>query len=68
MNVSIYIAIKQYTKQLIIDELSKSSSTPLSKSLEWFIGSGVDNETLKAIDEEEKIQKKLSKKKLENDN
>lgn len=57
--------------QVIIDELSEkvaSSFTPPSKSLEWFIGSGIDDETLKALDEEEKIQKGLSKKELDNGN
>lgn len=49
--------------QVIIDELSEKIAKPtdnLVTSLQWFIGSGMDDETLRILDEEEKIQKGLA--------
>lgn len=53
--------------QVIIDELSEkvaSTSTPPGQSLDWFIGSGIDDETLKALVEEDDLQKKLAREEL----
>jgi plasmid stability protein len=53
--------------QVIIEELSEkvaSASTPTGESLSWFIGSGIDDKTLQALDQEEKIQKELAKTEL----
>lgn len=53
--------------QVIIDELSEKVATPtatVSTALDWFIGSGIDNATLTALDEEDKIQKALAAKEL----
>ncbi len=55
--------------QVIIEELSEkvaSASTPPGNSLDWFIGSGIDDETLRAIEQEDKVQKELSKAELKN--
>ena len=54
--------------QVIIDELTDRSGTndqSLAESLDWFIGSGIDDGTLKALEEEDKIQKELARKELE---
>jgi hypothetical protein len=53
--------------QVIIDELSEKVAPPAANvgaALAWFIGSGVDNPTLKALDEEDKNQKALASKEL----
>ena len=53
--------------QVIIDELSEKVAPPTANvgaALAWFIGSDVDNPTLKALDEEDKIQKALAAKEL----
>jgi len=49
--------------QIIIDELSEKVASPsanVGTALSWFIGSGVDETTLEALDEEDRIQKALS--------
>lgn len=54
--------------QVIIDELAERSGVnkpTLLESLDWFIGSGIDDGTLKALEEEDKIQKELARKELE---
>lgn len=46
--------------QVVIEELSKevpNLDKPLSSSLSWFIGSGIDRQTTEALNEEDKIQK-----------
>lgn len=53
--------------QVVIDELSERVAAPAANvgtALDWFIGSGIDNATLVALDEEDKIQKKLAAKEL----
>lgn len=45
--------------QVIIDELSEkvaSPSAPLVDALSWFIGSGIDKTTIKALEDQEKLQ------------
>lgn len=49
--------------QVIIDELSEKVSpvsTPLADSLGWFIGSGIDDATLRALEEDDAAQKALA--------
>ncbi len=53
--------------QVIIEELSAKVEEPtqsLADSLSWFIGSGIDDETLKALEEEDKVQKKIAAKEM----
>jgi hypothetical protein len=53
--------------QVIIDELSEKvtdASTPVGNALDWFIGSGIDNATLQALEQEHRMQKDLAKKEL----
>ncbi len=48
--------------QVIIDELSEKIAEPsanVGTALSWFIGSGIDEATLKALDDEDKMQKEL---------
>lgn len=55
--------------QVIIDELSSNIapiSKPIGDSLDWFIGSGIDNKTLQALAHDEIQQKELAKKELLN--
>lgn len=53
--------------QVIIDELSERAGVTkngkeqtLLESLDWFIGSGIDQETLDVLDEEDREQKALA--------
>jgi hypothetical protein len=49
--------------QVIIDELSEKATIPTANvrsALNWFIGSGIDNATLTALQEEDRIQKNLA--------
>lgn len=49
--------------QVIVEELSEkvvSPSTPVVTALSWFIGSGIDDATLQALENEDKIQKELA--------
>jgi hypothetical protein len=49
--------------QVIIDELSEKAAIPtanVGSALNWFIGSGIDNATLIALQEEDRIQKNLA--------
>lgn len=49
--------------QTILNELSERAGTKaqsLADELNWFIGSGIDNETLKALADDDKIQKKFT--------
>ena len=51
--------------QVIIDELSEKvspASTPLADALGWFIGSGIDDATLRALEEDDVTQKTLAAK------
>lgn len=46
--------------QVVIEELSEkvpNMKDTLDSSLEWFIGKGIDNETIEALTEENKFQK-----------
>jgi len=48
--------------QVVIDELSEKVAKPnetLLESLDWFIGSGIDQETLDALEEDDKAQKAM---------
>jgi hypothetical protein len=58
--------------QTIIDELSERAgvteggrSTSLLESLDWFIGSGMDQDVLDALEEDDKAQKEIAKRELE---
>lgn len=49
--------------QVVIEELSEKvsdSKTTLVDSLDWFIGSGIDQATLDALEEEDRLQKQLA--------
>lgn len=53
--------------QVIIDELSERAAPPsvtAGSALDWFIGSGIDEQTLQALEDEDKIQKELASKEL----
>lgn len=60
--------------QVIIDELSERSGVhkqgeSLAERLSWFIGSGMDEDVIKFLEEDDKIQKELTRKQwLEDDN
>jgi hypothetical protein len=58
--------------QTIISELSERAGvtkdgkpTSLLESLSWFIGSGMDQDVIDALEEEDKIQKQLAVRELE---
>jgi hypothetical protein len=49
--------------QVVVDELSERVSKPSASvvsALSWFIGSGMDDATLQALDEDDKLQKELA--------
>jgi hypothetical protein len=49
--------------QVIIDELSEKAGITkgsLVDSLDWFIGSGIDQETINALEEEDRLQKQIA--------
>jgi hypothetical protein len=53
--------------QVVIDELSEKVATPATTATEsfaWFIGSGIDDATLAAIDEDDRLQKERAAKDL----
>lgn len=53
--------------RVIIEELSAKVAEPsddIGTALGWFIGSGIDDATLHALDEEDRIQKQLAKEDL----
>jgi len=53
--------------QIIIEELSGKAALPttaVQDALAWFIGSGIDDATLQALDEDDKAQKDLVAKEL----
>lgn len=53
--------------QVVIDELSEKVILPsatLGSGLDWFIGSGIDEPTLQALKDEDKIQKELAAQEL----
>lgn len=53
--------------QIIIEELSEkvaSPTAPTEEALSWFIGSGIDDATLRALEEDENTQKELASKEL----
>ncbi|HTE21737.1 MAG TPA: hypothetical protein VK674_01705 [Candidatus Limnocylindria bacterium] len=53
--------------QVIIDELSERVAMPsdtVGTALDWFIGSGIDDATLQALDKEDKAQKELAAREL----
>jgi len=62
----------QSLNHVIIEELSDKAgvqSDNLVDSLDWFIGANViDNDVIRALDEEDKIQKQLTKKQWQIDN
>jgi len=46
--------------QIVIEELSEkvpNIKDTLDSSLDWFIGKGIDNETMDALTEEDRLQK-----------
>lgn len=54
--------------QVVIEELSERAGTgkqTLLESLDWFIGNGsIGDDVLKALEDEDKIQKELARKEL----
>jgi len=53
--------------QVVIDELSARvapDSDNVAAALDWFIGSGIDNKTMQALEDEDDIQKELVAKEL----
>lgn len=53
--------------QTIIDELSEKVAAPsvnVGAALDWFIGSGIDDATLQALADEDKLQKELALREL----
>ncbi len=40
------------------NHLPNNTNESLSEMLDWFIGRGVDNETIAALDEEDRLQKR----------
>jgi hypothetical protein len=53
--------------QVIIDELSEKVASPSANvvdALDWFIGSGLDDTTLQALEEEDLAQKVLAAREL----
>ncbi len=62
----------QSLNQVVIEELSEKAgigSENILDSLDWFIGNGgMGTDVLKALEEEDKIQKELARKELEDDN
>jgi len=53
--------------RVIIEELSEkvaAPNAPAATALAWFIGSGIDDATLQALDEEDKLQKEIAVKEL----
>ena len=62
----------QSLNQVVIEELSEKAGVGrqgLLESLDWFIGNGsIGDDVLHALEEEDKIQKNLARKELENDN
>ena len=53
--------------QVVIDELSEKvadSSKSVGSTLDWFIGSGIDDATLQALAQEDRAQKELAAKEL----
>ncbi|MGH2638189.1 MAG: hypothetical protein ACRDF4_02725 [Rhabdochlamydiaceae bacterium] len=54
--------------QIIVEELSEKVtdvSEPVGDSLGWFFGSGIDDATLRALEQEDKTQKELARKDLQ---
>lgn len=54
---------------VIIQELSErvggdTARTSLAESLDWFIGSGIDSATMRALEEEDSAQKELARREL----
>ncbi len=57
----------QSLNQVVIEELSERAGLTkgsLRESLDWFIGSGIDDETIQALEEDDKIQKELARKEM----
>jgi len=53
--------------QVIIDELSEKVASPTATTktaFAWFIGSGIDDETLQALDQDDRLQKEVASKDL----
>ncbi len=53
--------------QVVIEELSEKVAPPAASvgtALDWFIGSGIDQATLQALQEEDLIQKEWAAKEL----
>lgn len=71
-NLDVYLRKKvrlsgKSLNQVIIDELSEVASikgTQVNSSLDWFVGSGIDKKTLKALEEDDILQKNLAQKEL----
>jgi pyrroline-5-carboxylate reductase len=53
--------------QIIVEELSEKVASPTATTktaFAWFVGSGMDDATLRALDEDDKVQKELASKDL----
>lgn len=61
----------QSLNQVVINELSEKAGVgkqSLVESLDWFIGSGsIDKATLEALEEDDKLQKDLTRKQWQQD-
>ena len=71
-NLDVYLRKKvrlsgKSLNQVIIDELSEVASIKnpqINNGLDWFIGSGIDKDSLKALEEDDILQKTLAQKEL----
>jgi hypothetical protein len=53
--------------QVVIDKLSKdmgAATGTIGETLKWFIGSGIDDATLRALEEDDKEQKSIAAREL----
>lgn len=53
--------------QVVVDELSGKvapPAAPVGTALNWFIGSGIDDATLQALQDEDKVQKEIAAREL----
>lgn len=59
--------------QVILDDLAEKSGAnlpddaPLGERLSWFFGSGIGDDVLQALEEDDKIQKELTRKQWHED-
>ncbi|MFO0971617.1 MAG: hypothetical protein U0520_04720 [Candidatus Saccharimonadales bacterium] len=60
----------QSLNQVVIEELSQRAGVgekSLLESLDWFIGSGIDDGTIEALEEDDRAQKELTRKQWQED-